>query len=167
MLPGIEATEPARTVIVPRVERPAARGRLRFLLPWIAFGAVAVVVVVGTTLWSVTLRSASRAAPERAGIDTAAAPVAPPSVAAPPTTPAAPTTTEAVVRSAAPRPRVVAPPPAPEPLSAEAPPSAAPPTDPAPATLPDPVACAEPLSCTASSAPATRSRSATTAPTED
>jgi len=64
VLPSIEQTEPARTVIVPRVEPPAARGPLRLLLTWVAFGAVAVVVVVGTTVWSVTLRSsASRVAP--------------------------------------------------------------------------------------------------------
>jgi hypothetical protein len=157
VLPSIERTEPARTVIVPRVPPPPTRGRLRFLLPWLAFGAVAVVVVVGSSLWSVTLRSAGRAAPELAGIGTVVAPAAPPSVTALPTTPAAATvTTEVVVHS--PRLRVVAPPPAPvRPPSVEAPPSAPPATDPAPAIAPDPAECVEPLSCAASSAPSSHS----------
>jgi len=148
VLPSIERTEPARTVIVPRVPPPPTRGRLRFLLPWLAFGAVAVAVVVGSSLWSVTLRSAGRAAPELAGIGTMVAPAAPPSVTALPTTPAAvPVTTEVVVRS--PRLRVVAP----VRPSVEAPRSAPPATDPAPAIAPDPAECVEPLSCGASSAP--------------
>ena len=46
MLPSIEQTEPARTVIVPRVEPPAVRSRLRLLLTWLAFGAVAVAVAL-------------------------------------------------------------------------------------------------------------------------
>ena len=158
MLPSIERTEPARTVIVPRVPPPAARGRLRFLLPWLAFGAVAVVVVVGSSLWSVTLRSAGRAAPELAGIGTVVAPAAPPpSVTALPTTPAAATlTTEVVVHS--PRLRVVAPPPAPVRPSVETPPSAPRATDPAPAIAPDPAECVEPLSCAASSAPSSSAK---------
>ena len=156
MLPSIERTEPARTVIVPRVPPPPTRGRLRFLLPWLAFGAVAVVVVVGSSLWSVTLRSAGRAAPELAGIGTVVAPAAPPpSVTALPTTPAAAmVTSEVVVHS--PRLRVVAPPPAPVRPSVEAPRSAPPATKPAPAIAPDPVECVEPLSCAASSAPSSR-----------
>jgi hypothetical protein len=158
VLPSIEQTEPARTVIVPRVEPPAVRSRLRLLLTWLAFGAVAVVVVVGTTLWSVTLRSsASRAAPEPAGIGTAAAVPVAPSLAALPTTPAAPMTTAAVVRGPAPRPRVVAPPP-PVPVRHSVPaPSAPPPADPAPSVLPDPVGCAEPP-CAESSDPPPRTR---------
>jgi hypothetical protein len=153
VLPSIERTEPARTVIVPRVPPPPTRGRLRFLLPWLAFGAVAVAVVVGSSLWSVTLRSAGRAAPELAGIGTMVAPAAaPPSVTALPTTPAAVTVaTEVVVRS--PRLRVAASPPAPVRPPVEAPPSAPPATDPAPAIAPDPAECVEPLSCAASSAP--------------
>ena len=153
MLPSIERTEPARTVIVPRVPPPPTRGRLRFLLPWLAFGAVAVAVVVGSSLWSVTLRSAGRAAPELTGIGTIVAPAAPlPSVTALPTTPAAATvTTEVVARS--PRFRVVAPPPVPVRPSVEAPRSAPPATDAAPAIAPDPAECVEPLSCAASSAP--------------
>jgi hypothetical protein len=155
VLPSIERTEPARTVIVPRVP-PPTRGRLRFLLPWLAFGAVAVAVVVGSSLWSVTLRSAGRAAPELAGIGTVVAPAAPPpSVTALPTTPTTPAaatvTTEVVIRS--PRLRVVAPPPAPVRPSVEAPPSAPPATNAAPAIAPDPAECVEPLSCAASSAP--------------
>ena len=156
MLPSIERTEPARTVIVPRVPPPPTRGRLRFLLPWLAFGAVALAVVVGSSLWSVTLRSAGRAAPEFAGIGTVVAPAAP-SVTALPTTPAAATvTTEVVVHS--PRLRVVAPPPAPVRPSVAAPPSAPPATDPAPAIAPDPVECVEPLSCAASSVPSSRTK---------
>ncbi len=42
-----------RTTIVPMVRRP---GRLRTLLPWAAFGIVAVVVVAATTAWASTLR---------------------------------------------------------------------------------------------------------------
>jgi hypothetical protein len=149
VLPSIERTEPARTVIVPRVEPPAARSRLRFLLPWLAFGAVAVVVIVGTTLWSVALRTsaASRATPEPSGIDTAAR-LAAPSIVALPTTPGAATvTTEAVVtvaHSPASRPRALAPPPAPPPRSTTAAPSAVTPPDPVPTTAPDPVACDDP-----------------------
>lgn len=147
MLPSIERTEPARTVIVPRVGPPAARSRWRFLLPWLAFGAVAVVVIGGTTLWSVALRTsaASRATPEPAGIDTAARLVAP-SVVALPTTPGAATATTAAVvtaaHSPASRPHAVVPP-ARLPRSAVAPSSAVPPPDPAPTTLPAPVACDE------------------------
>jgi hypothetical protein len=149
VLPSIEQTEPARTVIVPRVESPAARGPLRLLLTWLAFGLVAVVVVVGTTLWSVTLRSsASRAAPEPGGIDTAGAQAAA-SIVALPTTPAAPATTAAAVRSPAPRLRVVAPPP-PVPVRHSVP--ALPLTDAAPSSRADPVGCAEPP-CAESSAP--------------
>ena len=169
MLPSIERTEPARTVIVPRVPPPPTRGRLRFLLPWLAFGAVAVAVVVGSSLWSVTLRSAGRAAPELAGIGTMVAPAAPPSVTALPTTPAAVTvTTEVVVRS--PRLRVAAPPPAPVRPSVEAPPSAAPATDPAPAIAPDPAECVELLSCASgapSSAPKKKSVDESTTLTAD
>ena len=161
MLPSIEQTEPARTVIVPRVESPAPRGPLRLLLTWLAFGVVAVVVVVGTTLWSVTLRSsASRAAPEPAGIDTAGAQAAA-SIVALPTTPAAPATTAAAVRSPAPRPQVVAPPP-PVPVRHSVP--ALPPTDPAPSIRPDPVGCAEPP-CAESSAPPSSSMSSPAAAT--
>jgi hypothetical protein len=159
VLPSIERTEPARTVIVPRVPPPPTRGRLRFLLPWFAFGAVAVAVVVGSSLWSVTLRSAGRAAPELAGIGTVVAPAAPPppSVTALPTTPAAATvTTEVVVHS--PRLQVVAPPPAPVRPSVETPPSALPATDSAPAIAPDPAECVEPLSCAASSAPSSATK---------
>jgi hypothetical protein len=158
VLPSIERTEPARTVIVPRVPSPPTRGRLRFLLPWLAFGAVAVAVVVGSSLWSVTLRSAGRAAPELAGIGTIVAPAAPPpSVTALPTTPAAAmVTTEVVARS--PRLRVVAPPPAPVRLSVEAPRSAPPATDADPAIAPDPAECVEPLSCAASSAPSSATK---------
>jgi hypothetical protein len=158
VLPSIERTEPARTVIVPRVPPPPTRGRLRFLLPWLAFGAVAVAVVVGSSLWSVTLRSAGRAVPELAGIGTVVASAAPPpSVTALPTTPAAAmVTTEVVARS--PRLRVVAPPPAPVPPSVETPPSALPATDPAPAIAPDPAECVEPLSCAASSAPSSATK---------
>jgi hypothetical protein len=167
VLPSIERTEPDRTVIVPRVPPPPARGRLRFLLPWLAFGAVAVAVVVGTSLWSVTLRSAGRTSPEPAGIDTAMVPAAPP-VAALPTTPAAPVpspapvTTAAAVRS--PKPRLVAPPPpqaepAPAPRSVPAPPGV-PPTDPAPSSEADVVGCDEAgelsPSCVAPSAPPSR-----------
>jgi len=169
VLPSIERTEPARTVIVPRVPPPPTRGRLRFLLPWLAFGAVAVAVVVGSSLWSVTLRSAGRAAPELAGIGTMVAPAAPPSVTALPTTPAAVTvTTEVVVRS--PRLRVAAPPPAPVRPSVEAPPSAAPATDPAPAIAPDPAECVELLSCASgapSSAPKKKSVDESTTLTAD
>ena len=170
MLPSIERTEPARTVIVPRVPPPPTRGRLRFLLPWLAFGAVAVAVIVGSTLWSVTLRSAGRAAPELAGIGTVVAPAAPPpSVTALPTTPAAATvTTEVVVRS--PRLRVVAPPPAPVRPSVETPPSAPRATDPAPAIAPDPAECVELLSCASgapSSAPKKKSVDESTTLTAD
>jgi hypothetical protein len=156
VLPSIERTEPARTVIVPRVPPPAPRGRFRFLLPWLAFGAVAVAVVMGTTLWSVTLRSASRTASEPTGIDTAMVPAAP-SVTALPTTPAAPVTSPAAVTTHTPvrdpKPRQAAPPPTrlPETLPVEAPPSAPPPTDAAPRSAPDPVSCADPSSCTTSS----------------
>ena len=158
MLPSIERTEPARTVIVPRVPPPPTRGRLRFLLPWLAFGAVAVAVVVGSSLWSVTLRSAGRAAPELAGIGTVVAPAAPPpSVTALPTTPAAAmVTSEVVVHS--PRLRVVAPPPAPVRPSVATPPSAPRATDPAPVIAPDPAECVEPLSCAASSAPSSATK---------
>jgi len=158
VLPSIERTEPARTVIVPRVPPPPTRGRLRFLLPWLAFGAVAVAVVVGSSLWSVTLRSAGRAAPELAGIGTVVAPAAPPpSVTALPTTPAAAmVTSEVVVHS--PRLRVVAPPPAPVRPSVETPPSAPRATDPAPVIAPDPAECVEPLSCAASSAPSSATK---------
>ena len=158
MLPSIERTEPARTVIVPRVPPPPTRGRLRFLLPWLAFGAVAVAVVVGSSLWSVTLRSAGRAVPELAGIGTVVAPAAPPpSVTALPTTPAAAmVTSEVVVHS--PRLRVVAPPPAPVRPSVEKPPSAPRATDPAPVIAPDPAECVEPLSCAASSAPSSATK---------
>jgi hypothetical protein len=160
VLPSIEQTEPARTVIVPRVEPPAARGPLRLLLTWLAFGAVAVVVVMGTTLWSVTLRSsASRAAPEPAGIDTAGVQTAP-SLAALPTTPAAPATTAAAVRSPAPRPRVVAPPP-PIPVRHSVP--APPPTDPAPSILPDSVGCAQPPCAESSTSPSQSARNAAAA----
>ena len=158
MLPSIERTEPPRTVIVPRVPPPPTRGRLRFLLPWLAFGAVAVAVVVGSSLWSVTLRSAGRAVPELAGIGTVVAPAAPPpSVTALPTTPAAAmVTSEVVVHS--PRLRVVAPPPAPVRPSVEKPPSAPRATDPAPVIAPDPAECVEPLSCAASSAPSSATK---------
>jgi hypothetical protein len=157
VLPSIERTEPARTVIVPRVPPPPARGRLRFLLPWLAFGAVAVVVVVGSSLWSATLRSAGRA-PELAGVGTVVAPAAVPSVTALPTTPAAATvTTQAAVAVRSPRLRVVAPAPAPERPSAEAPSSAPPATNPAPAIAPDPVECVEPF-CAASSAAASHTQ---------
>jgi type IV secretory pathway VirB10-like protein len=160
VLPSIEQTEPARTVIVPRVESPAARGPLRLLLTWVAFGVVAVVVVVGTTLWSVTLRSAaSRAAPEPAGIDTAGAQAAA-SLVALPTTPAAPATTAAAVRSPAPRPRVVAPPP-PAPVPHSVP--ALPLTDPASSIRPDPVGCAEPLCAESSALPSSSLRNAAAA----
>jgi len=166
VLPSIERTEPARTVIVPRVEPPAARSRLRIVLPWLVFGAVAVVVIGGTSLWSVALgtSAASRATPELSGIDTATT-QAGPSAAALPTTPAAAAvTTEAVVtaaRSPASRPRAVAPPPAPLPRPVEAPPSAVTQPAPAPKALPDPVVCVEPdaLSpCAATSAPLPRSQ---------
>ncbi len=82
MLPSIERTEPDRTLIVPRV---AARGRLRFLLPWLVFGAVAIAVITGTTWWSVTLRTseAVRATPDAAGIDTGGQATAPSAVAVP------------------------------------------------------------------------------------
>ena len=91
MLPSIEQTEPARTVIVPRVGPPAARGRLRFLLPWLVFGAVAVVVIVGTSpvVGRAAHVRASRATPDAAGIDTGVG-CGPPSVAALPTTPRRP-----------------------------------------------------------------------------
>ena len=169
MLPSIEQTEPARTVIVPRVESTAARGPLRLLLTWVAFGVVAVMVVAGTTLWSVTLRSAaSRAAPEPAGIDTAGAQAAA-SLVALPTTPAAATvTTEVVVRS--PRLRVVAPPPAPVRPPVAAPPSAPRPTDAAPGIAPDPAECVELLSCASgapSSAPKKKSVDESTTLTAD
>jgi hypothetical protein len=171
VLPSIERTEPARTVIVPRVEPPAARSRLRFLLPWLVFGAVAVVVIGGTSLWSVALRTsaASRATPEPSGIDTAATQA---STAALPTTPAAPVTTATVATAArgpASRPRAVAPPPAPRPRSVEAPPSAVTPPAPAPTTLPGPVGCVEPdaLSpCAATSAPPSRTKASTLTATE-
>ena len=184
MLPSIEQTEPARTLIVPRVGPPPARGRLRFLLPWLVFGAVAVVVIMGTSLWSVALRTsaASRATADAAGIDTGGTPGPPsvaalpsvatlPSVAALPTTPVAPTVTTAAaftpVRS--PRPRAVAPPPAPALPAAEAPTSVPPPPDPAPTTLPGPAVCAEPGAeppeCVAPSAPALRSTAGATGTT--
>jgi hypothetical protein len=166
VLPSIEQTEPARTLIVPRVGPPATRSRLRFLLPWLVFGAVAVVVVVGTSLWSVALRTSatSRAAPDAAGIDTGVAP-GPPSVAALPTTPVTATVTTAAaftaVRSPVPRPRAAAPPPAPALPAAVAPTSVVPPPDPAPMTLSGLAVCAEPdaepPACTATSAPALRS----------
>jgi len=120
-------------------------------------GAVAVVVVVGSSLWSVTLRSAGRTASEPAGIGAVVAPTAPPPVTALPTTPAAAmVTTEVVVHS--PRMRVVAPPPAPARPSVPAPPSAPPVTGPAQAIAPHPVECVDPLSCAASSAPSSRTK---------
>ena len=178
MLPSIEQTEPARTLIVPRVGPPPPVGRLRFLLPWLVFGAVAVAVIGGTSLWSVALRTsaASRATADAAGIDTGVAPGPPsvatlPSVAALPTTPGAPTVTTAAaftpVRS--PRLRAVAPPPPPALPAAEAPTSVPPPPDPAPTTLPGPAVCAEPgaepPACAATSVPALRSTARATGTT--
>jgi hypothetical protein len=172
VLPSIERTDPARTLIVPRVGPPATRSRLRFLLPWLVFGAVAVVVIAGTTLWSVALRTsaAGRATPDAAGIGTGAAP-GPLAVAALPTTPAAATVTVAAltsVRSPVPRPRAVAPPPAPARPAAVGPTSVVPPTDPAPTTLPDLAVCAEPgaepPACVATSAPGSRSAARATGP---
>ena len=177
MLPSIEQTEPARTLIVPRVGPLAAPSRLRFLLPWLVFGAVAVVVIGGTSLWSVALRTsaAGGAAPGAAGIDTGPAPVVaagPPSAAALPTTPAAASASTSAaftpVHSPVPRPRAVAPPPAP----AAAPTSAVPQREAVPTTSTGPAVCAdpgaEPPSCTATSAPALRSpvRAASTTATK-
>ena len=172
MLPSIERTEPARTLIVPRVGPLATRSRLRFLLPWFVFGAVAVVVIGGTTLWSAALRTsaAGRAAPG-AAIGTGAAPVVapgPPSPAALPTTPAAATVTTAAaftaVHGPVRRPRAVAPPSAPP--AAVAPTSVVPPPDPAPTTLPGPAVCAEPGAeppfCDGESAPGLRSGATST-----
>ena len=166
MLPSIERTEPARTLIVPRVGPVATRGRLRFLLPWLVFGAVAVVVIAGTTLWSTALRTsaAGRATTDAAGIDTGVA-ASPPSVAALPTTPAAATVTTAAafapVRSPVQRPHAVAPPSAPARQAVVAPTSVVPPPDPAPTTLPGLAVCAEPgaepPACAATSAPGLRS----------
>ena len=134
MLPAIERTEPVRTLIVPRV---GARSRVRLLLPWVVFGAVAVVVITGTTLWSVALRTSasSRPLPDAAGIDTGAIPVAvpgTPSAAASLTLQATLTTTATVtvVRRQSPRPRVVAPPPAPAPRPVGGPKSVMPPSAP-------------------------------------
>jgi hypothetical protein len=149
VLPSIEQTEPARTVIVPRVESPAARGPLRLLLTWVAFGVVAVVVVVGTTLWSVHAALGSEPCRARARGDRhgrgAGRSVARRAAHHPCST----GDTAAAVRSPAPRPRVVAPPP-PAPVPHSVP--ALPPTDPAPSIRPDPVGCAEPP-CAESSAP--------------
>jgi hypothetical protein len=161
VLPSIEQTEPARTLIVPRVGPPAARGRLRFLLPWLVFGAIAVVVIVGTSLWSVALRtSASRATPDAAGIDTGVV-LGPPSVVALPTTPVAATVTTAATFSPAHRPRAVAPPAAPVLPAAKAQRSDLPSPDRVPTTLPGVAVCAdpgaEPPSCAATSAPTLRS----------
>jgi hypothetical protein len=173
VLPTIERTDPARTLIVPRVGPPASRSRLRFLLPWLVFGAVAVVVIAGSTLWSVALRTsaAGRATPDAAGIGTGAAP-GPLAAAALPTTPAAATVTSVAaltsVRSPAPRPRAIAPPPAPARPAAVAPTSVVPPQDPAPTTQPDLVVCAEPgaepPACAATSAPGSRSAARVTRP---
>jgi hypothetical protein len=172
VLPSIERTEPARTLIVPRVGPPATRSRLRFLLPWLVFGAVAVVVIAGTTLWSVALRTsaAGRATPDGAGIDTGAAP-GPLAVAALPTTPAAATVTTVAaftsVRSPVHRPRAV--PPAPARPAAAAPTSVVSPPDPVPTTLPGPTVCAEPgaepPACAATSAPGLRSAARATVTT--
>ena len=119
-------------------------------------------VVVGTSLWSVTLRSASRPALEPAGIDTAMAPALP-SIAALSATPAAPVPSPAPVVTAAavrgPKPRLVVPPPPPGPRSVAPPPRVLP-TDPAPSSEADVVGCAEAgelsPSCIASSAQASR-----------
>ena len=174
MLPSIERTEPARTLIVPRVRPLATRSRLRFLLPWLVFGAVAVVVIAGTTLWSVALRTsaAGRATADAAGIDTGFA-AGPPSVAALPTTPAAATVTTAAeftpVRSPVQRPRAVAPPSAPARPAAVAPTSVVPPPDSVPTTLPGLAVCAEPgaepPACAATSAPGFRSAARATVTT--
>jgi len=174
VLPSIERTEPARTLIVPRVGPRATHSRLRFLLPWLVFGAVAVVVIAGTTLWSVALRTsaAGRATADAAGIDTGVA-AGPPPVAALPTTPAAATVTTAAaitpVRSPVQRPRAVTPPSAPARPAVVATTSVVPPPDPAPTTLPGLVVCAEPgaepPACVARSGPGLRSAARATATT--
>jgi hypothetical protein len=134
-------------MIVPRVGPPIARGRLRFLLPWFVFGAVAVAVVTTTTLWSVALRTsaAGRTTLDGAGIDMGAVPAAAPSlpsIAAPPPSAVTTTTADAVITTLhRPRPRVLPPPPAALPSRAAAVTSAAPPPAPVPA-LPT-TACVE------------------------
>jgi hypothetical protein len=135
-------------MIVPRVGPPIARGRLRFLLPWFVFGAVAVAVVTTTTLWSVALRTsaAGRTTLDGAGIDMGAVPAAAPSlpsIAAPPPSAVATTTDAAVITTLRrPRPRVLAPPAPALPSSAAAVTSVAPPPAPVPTTLPT-AACVE------------------------
>jgi hypothetical protein len=135
-------------MIVPRVGPPIARGRLRYLLPWFVFAAVAVAVVTTTTLWSVALRTsaAGRTTLDGAGIDVGAVPAAAPSlpsIAAPPPSAVATTTADAVITTLRrPRPRVLAPPPAALPSRAAAATSAPPPPAPVPATVPT-TACVE------------------------
>jgi hypothetical protein len=156
-------------MIVPRVGPPIARGRLRFLLPWLVFGAVAVAVVTMTTLWSVALRTsaAGRTTLDGAGIDMGAVPVAVPSLPSITASPASAvtTTTEAAVITTfhRPRPRVLAPAPAALPTGTGAAYSAPLPPPALPTTLPAVAVCgdadADALACSSdapSSAPAGR-----------
>jgi hypothetical protein len=69
VLPSIERSASARTIIVPRVDSAPPRSGVRTLLPWVVFGVVAVTVVLGTTLWSAALHTTT---PAQATLDSTA-----------------------------------------------------------------------------------------------